>query len=385
MHFEQPPPRNWDHFEELCADVFQEEWRDAALVRNGRAGQAQHGIDIIGRHGAVWPIGVQCKKKSIWPVAKLTVRDLEKEVEQAKAFRPKLEQFYLVTTAVDDAPIIARAQALTQEHKKQGLFSVAVIGWSELVRRATRHSLVAQKHFGAHSQGKQAPLLASWRAANGKLLFSDEELAVSVDELIYDLIDFPDGRFVFRQQESEALLLDIATRNAKANQSLADRRKIVAVRDELHSHREKEKMIAQGLRLMFSHGYFRGVLRAVWDKTDVALLVRSFIEQRIDPKFGNVTGMEKIRLHPPMSAESAVCIFVSATQHGAINAHLRKLRKTYSGMGEFTARELPPAVRYGLALPAIIERIVTNLQNGMEFQVMDSRSWLEADSWKISL
>lgn len=64
VHFEHAPPKSWDHFEEICADIFQREWRDNALVRHGRAGQKQHGVDIVGRVGAVWPVGVQCKKKS---------------------------------------------------------------------------------------------------------------------------------------------------------------------------------------------------------------------------------------------------------------------------------------------------------------------------------
>src|SRR5690348_12137681 len=75
VHFEQAPPRSWDQFEELCADTFQEEWQDSTLVRHGRTGQTQHGV---GRDGANWPVGIQCKRKSLRPVSEVTTRDLER-------------------------------------------------------------------------------------------------------------------------------------------------------------------------------------------------------------------------------------------------------------------------------------------------------------------
>lgn len=153
MHFEQAPPRSWDQFEELCADTFQEEWQDATLVRHGRAGQAQHGVDIVGRDGATWPVGIQCKKKALWPPLEVTTRDLDDEIEKAKNFVPALKVFYLVSTALDDQKIQEHARLITERHQKEGLFAVAVIGWGELVRRATRHKLVAAKHFGSYSSG----------------------------------------------------------------------------------------------------------------------------------------------------------------------------------------------------------------------------------------
>lgn len=35
IHLDHPPPRSWDQFEELCADVFQSSWGDPNLVRHG--------------------------------------------------------------------------------------------------------------------------------------------------------------------------------------------------------------------------------------------------------------------------------------------------------------------------------------------------------------
>jgi hypothetical protein len=221
--FEQAPPRNWDQFEELCADTFQEEWRDAMLVRHGRAGQPQFGVDIVGRDGAIWPVGVQCKKKSVWPVSKLTASELDDEVEKAKGFTPPLQAFYLVTTAPDDQALQEHVRLINQRHETQGIFPVAVIGWRELVRRATRHPLVAAKHFGAYSQGPASPLLATWQAADGKLLLADRELGIAIRELVHDIRDYPAGRIVVRQKESEDLLFQIKERQSTGEQSLDNR------------------------------------------------------------------------------------------------------------------------------------------------------------------
>jgi hypothetical protein len=252
VHFEQAPPRSWDQFEELCADTFQEEWQDSALVRHGRAGQPQHGVDIVGRDGAIWPVGIQCKRKSVWPVSEVTTGELDEEVKKAKKFKPALKVFYLVSTAPDDHPLQEHARLITQRHQTKGLFTVAVIGWRELVRRATRHGHVAAKHFGSYSSGPTSPLLATWRASAGKLLLADRELGIAIRELIHDFVDYPAGRIVFRQKESEDLLFRIKQLQATGGQSLDDREAVLELRDKLKARRNREDAVVTGLRAVFA-------------------------------------------------------------------------------------------------------------------------------------
>src|SRR2546426_11946961 len=99
VYREYAPPRSWEQCEELCADTFAAEWSDPALVRRGRAGQRQRGVDIVARHGAQWPIGLRCKKKTKWPVKRLTPQEVDREIKEARKFRPKLKSFYILTTA----------------------------------------------------------------------------------------------------------------------------------------------------------------------------------------------------------------------------------------------------------------------------------------------
>jgi hypothetical protein len=66
---ELPVPNSWDEFENICADLFGRIWNDHNVVRYGRMGQRQHGVDIRGQMPAGGSAGVQCKKKRRWPVA----------------------------------------------------------------------------------------------------------------------------------------------------------------------------------------------------------------------------------------------------------------------------------------------------------------------------
>lgn len=74
VYFEYPLPRSWEQFEELCADLFEAMWCNPGLVRHGRAGQPQFGVDIVAARGSINPVGLRCKKKYRWPVKLLQHR-----------------------------------------------------------------------------------------------------------------------------------------------------------------------------------------------------------------------------------------------------------------------------------------------------------------------
>ncbi|WIG52198.1 MAG: hypothetical protein OJF48_003116 [Afipia sp.] len=143
----QPPP-SWEKFEEICADLFSRIWDDPQLVRYGRDGQRQNGVDIYGKENGA-SSGVQCKGKRTWPPTKLTVAEIGSEVEKAKEFRPALKTYIIATTAENDVHATDRANTISEEHEKQGLFRVVVFGWSELVRRLYDYPDLLTKHFSA--------------------------------------------------------------------------------------------------------------------------------------------------------------------------------------------------------------------------------------------
>lgn len=216
VHIEQAPPKTWQQFEELCADVFAAEWSDPALVRHGCGGQAQDGVDIYGQCGNRWPVGLQCKRKSRWPVTTLTKKEIDKEVAAALKFSPKLRSFYILTTAPDDKALQKHARDITVRHKKKRLFDVTVLGWGEICQRATRYQNVADKHFGASGSGQREPLLDRWYASEGTLELKGERLALACREIAHDFKEWSAGRLEFRQRESDILSARIAAYNGRA-------------------------------------------------------------------------------------------------------------------------------------------------------------------------
>lgn len=183
VHFEYPPPRSWEQFEELCADLFEAMWSDPGLVRHGRAGQVLHGVDIVAAQGGIYPVGLQCKKKSRWPVKNLTIKEVNHEINEAEKFKPTLKEFYILTTAASDERLQEHVRLLNEARKRQKKFPVIVLFWTEIVRRVARFEQVARKHFPiGGSKNEFAPLLATWYTTDGRLELTGQDwhLAASV-------------------------------------------------------------------------------------------------------------------------------------------------------------------------------------------------------------
>src|SRR6266478_4000717 len=142
------PPKDWDEFEEMCADVFGAEWGDRNATRYGRQGQRQNGVDIYGKPSGGDYVGIQCKGRRSWPPRPLTNREMDKEVAKALKFRPALAEFTFATIAADDARIQDHARLITERHATNMLFSVHVVGWDEFVRKLTKHPGLIEKHYG---------------------------------------------------------------------------------------------------------------------------------------------------------------------------------------------------------------------------------------------
>lgn len=143
-----PPPKDWQAFERLCADLWRKEWNDPNAQMNGRGGQQQNGVDVFGQHNSTGPYhGVQCKGKDGAYGGAVTEKELRDEVDKAKGFEPKISSFVLATTAPNDAKIQKVARDITVENEKEGLFSVAVLGWDEIQLKIASYPDVVTKHY----------------------------------------------------------------------------------------------------------------------------------------------------------------------------------------------------------------------------------------------
>ena len=127
-------PENWQDFETLCKKLWGEIWKCPEIKKNGRAGQAQNGVDVYGipSHEDDY-YGIQCKGKDEYTHKQLTAKEIDTEIEKAKSFEPKLKKLYFATTAVKDAEIEKIVRLKNAEHKKKKLFEVHLFSWEDIV------------------------------------------------------------------------------------------------------------------------------------------------------------------------------------------------------------------------------------------------------------
>jgi hypothetical protein len=94
------------------------------------------------------PAGVQCKGRRYWPPQELKTADIDAAVAEAKQFKPPLATFTIATTASVGKTLQDHARAISSAHQAQGLFSVHIVGWSEVQRKITTYDDLVKKHFG---------------------------------------------------------------------------------------------------------------------------------------------------------------------------------------------------------------------------------------------
>jgi tetratricopeptide (TPR) repeat protein len=145
-----PLPPTWEAFENLCRDLWAEEWEDSNTQKNGRQGQAQKGVDIFGQPQKKYWAGVQAKEKDQLAAQTISIIELHKEVENAKGFEPKLKEYIIATTGPRDATVQEEARKITEEHKKKDLFDVYVYCWEDIERLIKKHQNVYRLHYPQH-------------------------------------------------------------------------------------------------------------------------------------------------------------------------------------------------------------------------------------------
>lgn len=128
-HLEQPT--NWQDFEDLCYILWKFIWQDRHTQKNGRQGQAQHGVDIYGvPHGSSYYEGVQCKGKNADLKSKLTIAEIKEELTKAKKFKPKIKHLVFATTSFSDAPLLEKIRKI--KSSDYGGLALSVKSWDEI-------------------------------------------------------------------------------------------------------------------------------------------------------------------------------------------------------------------------------------------------------------
>lgn len=398
IHFEYAPPRSWEQFEELCADLFEAAWSDPTLVRHGRAGQRQHGVDIIASRGSIYPVGIQCKKKARWPLKSIKIADIKKEVSEADGFSPALKEFYILTTAVNDVNIQEQVRTFNVTRIKENKFLVQIIFWQEIVRKVAGHPVVAKKHFPiAGSEEVFSPLLASWHPKDGKLQISEDEWILATGELGENFYDLPNGHIIVRQQETEKKIAELQIKN-KSVTDIEKRKEILTLRRDLRYAKGKEQNIQDCIQALFQNRLLASYMRDI-DESGVssAKILKALIELSLASP-GVDLSFVKIRLSPPEKFQPGNLFSPESSVHEDFAIHVppkcflelqkeeQEFPKRYYGNKMVNSvSELPKSIRDSIAIPQIIRRAwrVANEEN-IQFDELVSSNYLDPWNWKYN-
>lgn len=150
-----PPPDNWQDFERLTFSVCEAIWQYDHLERHGRHGQEQQGVDIYGlKPGKREWVGVQCKRRNPTNAlgdqeigGKLTIAEIEAEMEKAKSFKPALKHFIIATTASTDTRLQSEVRVLNSIHDSVSQFVVSIWFWEDIQSYLNQHIHVMYRYY----------------------------------------------------------------------------------------------------------------------------------------------------------------------------------------------------------------------------------------------
>lgn len=183
-----PKPSDEQAFERACVPLWRGLLDDPNVQKNGRRGQGQDGVDLYGMRARDPDqyVGIQCKLKGDGKA--LSEKEVRTEVEKALKFKPALREFFVVTTAPDDAAMHELARVITGELRAEGhQMLVYIWGWQTLEEKISADD-AARKAFDP-----------SFGPFSGRILKNTQEL----------LLGQADARS--RLAQVQAMLTQIAT------------------------------------------------------------------------------------------------------------------------------------------------------------------------------
>jgi hypothetical protein len=166
---------------------------DPNVKRVGTRGQRQRGVDIIGKRNrdSKQPVGIQCKLKSAG--RKLTDDEVKDEVRKALTFRPKLTDYFIVTTSKDDTELDELGKQLSQDQEAKGRkIHIEIWGWDTLSDEINQ-SEAAKEAFDpgfSPSIGEQTRKLDAILAGQQQLP-THQDLAALAEEIRETASDVP--------------------------------------------------------------------------------------------------------------------------------------------------------------------------------------------------
>lgn len=124
------PIANWEIFEYLCLDLWNNILDDYTVKKFGRRGQKQKGLDITCKLNNEI-IGIQCKC-----VKDLDTDDIEKELENLEELNIELTEYIIATTYPTDAILDEYVMKKSQDNEHP--FEITIYFWEDIVNELSK-------------------------------------------------------------------------------------------------------------------------------------------------------------------------------------------------------------------------------------------------------
>lgn len=140
------PPESEVAFEKLCLALLKSHWFRPGLERFAKKGEEQFGVDIFDTFGESPMYGAQSKFKEQWK--SLDPVEIRDEVKKAETFPSKLDRYAIVTTGKISGAAQLAVQAINQEHRAAGLFTVEPFTWEKITELIRQYPAIEQQFYG---------------------------------------------------------------------------------------------------------------------------------------------------------------------------------------------------------------------------------------------
>jgi hypothetical protein len=151
VYSEIPPPAHWQDFELITLELARLVWKDDYAERNGRSGQKQKGVDVVGYNREMKEqSGIQCKKRKRKikgveaPAHSLTTDEIDAEVKLSASLSVPLDRFIIATTGELDADLQEHARKLSG---KGGAPKVTLWFWDTYVEQLNANTNLMYRFY----------------------------------------------------------------------------------------------------------------------------------------------------------------------------------------------------------------------------------------------
>ncbi len=140
------PPESDVAFEKLCLALLKRHWSRPGLERFAKKGEGQFGVDIFDTLAESPLYAAQCKLKEQWK--SLEPKEIRDEVKKAELFPSKLDHYAICTTAKISGASQLVIQAINEEHRAAGLFTVELFTWERITELLRQYPEVERDFYG---------------------------------------------------------------------------------------------------------------------------------------------------------------------------------------------------------------------------------------------